>query len=367
MDPFALLLVALGLAIVVAGGEIVVRSASRLARVLGLSPVVIGLTVVAFGTSAPELAVSVGATLGGSTDVAVGNVVGSNIYNVLLILGLSAVVASLLVKQQIVRIDVPIVIAVSVLLWVLASDGTITRPEAALLFAGLVGYGLLALWMGRREGASVAAEYEAGVPQLETRATWPRQVVLFLVGLAALVTGAQALVTGATSIARGLGVPELVIGLTVVAVGTSLPELATSVVAALRGQRDIAVGNVVGSNIFNILGVLGLSGLIAPSGGIDVPEAALTFDIPVMIAVAVACLPIFFTGWRIQRWEGALFLVYAAAYTAYLVLDAAQHELRDELATAMLFFVLPLTVLTVLVVLAAELRQRRSRVATAAP
>jgi cation:H+ antiporter len=367
VDPVALLLVALGVAIVVAGGEIVVRSASRLARVLGLSPVVIGLTVVAFGTSAPELAVSIGAALGGSTDVAVGNVVGSNIYNVLLILGLSAVVASLLVKQRFVRIDVPIVIAISVLLWVLASDGTIARPEAGLLFAGLVGYSLLALWMGRREGASIAAEYEAGVPQLEARASWPRQVVLFLVGLAALVTGAQALVTGATSIARGLGVPELVIGLTVVAVGTSLPELATSVVAALRGQRDIAVGNVVGSNIFNILGVLGLAGLIAPSGGIAVPEAALTFDIPVMIAVAVACLPIFFTGWRIQRWEGALFLVYAAAYTAYLVLDAAQHELRDELATAMLFFVIPLTVLTVLVVLAAELRQRRARVATAAP
>jgi cation:H+ antiporter len=367
VDPVAPLLIAAGLAIVVAGGELVVRSASRLARGLGLSPVVIGLTVVAFGTSAPELAVSVGASLEGSTDVAVGNVVGSNIYNVLLILGLSAVVAPILVKQQIVRIDVPIVILVSLLLWLLASDGAVARPEAALLFAGLLAYSLLAVWMGRREAAGIAAEYEAGVPQVQAGVTWPRQVLLFVVGLVALMLGAQALVTGATSIARGLGVPELVIGLTVVAVGTSLPELATSVVAALRGQRDIAVGNVVGSNIFNILGVLGLSGLLAPGGSIAVPEAALTFDIPVMLAVAVACLPIFFTGWRIQRWEGALFLVYAAAYTAYLVLDAAQHELQDELAQAMLLFVLPLTILTLLVVLAAELRQRRSRSATRAP
>jgi cation:H+ antiporter len=166
-------------------------------------------------------------------------------------------------------------------------------------------------------------------------------------------------VTGATSIARGLAVPELVIGLTVVAVGTSLPELATSVVAAVRGQRDIAVGNVVGSNLFNILGVLGISALIAPGGGIAVPRTAITFDIPVMVAVAVACLPIFFTGWRIRRWEGAFFLAYALVYTTYLALDAAEHELRDELASAMVIFVIPLTVITLLAVLAAELRRRR--------
>ncbi len=358
IDPTSLLLVAAGLGLVVLGGELVVRAASRLASGLGISPVVIGLTVVAFGTSAPELAVSVGATLDGASDVAVGNVVGSNIYNVLLILGLSAVVAPLIVRQQLVRIDVPIVIAASVLFWLMAADGTVAPLEAAILVAGLLGYTVLALRMGRRESPSVTAEYAAGVAPAPVAGSWPRQVLLFVVGLAALIAGAQALVTGATSIARGLAVPELVIGLTVVAVGTSLPELATSVVAAVRGQRDIAVGNVVGSNLFNILGVLGISALIAPGGGIAVPRTAITFDIPVMVAVAVACLPIFFTGWRIRRWEGALFLAYALVYTTYLALDAAEHELRDELASAMVIFVIPLTVITLLAVLAAELRRR---------
>jgi cation:H+ antiporter len=290
--------------------------------------------------------------------VAVGNVVGSNIYNVLLILGLSAVVAPLIVRQQLVRIDVPIVIAASVLFWLMAADGTVAPLEAAILVAGLLGYTVLALRMGRRESPSVTAEYAAGVAPAPVAGSWPRQVLLFVVGLAALIAGAQALVTGATSIARGLAVPELVIGLTVVAVGTSLPELATSVVAAVRGQRDIAVGNVVGSNLFNILGVLGISAIIAPGGGIAVPRTAITFDIPVMVAVAVACLPIFFTGWRIRRWEGALFLAYALVYTTYLALDAAEHELRDELASAMVIFVIPLTVITLLAVLAAELRRR---------
>jgi cation:H+ antiporter len=362
MDLSAILLVAGGLAVLVVGGEIVVRSASGLAQGFRISPVVIGLTVVAFGTSAPELAVSLGATLGGTPDVAVGNIVGSNIYNVLLILGLSAVVAPLIVRQQLVRFDVPIVIGVSALLWIMALDGGVSTLEGALLFAGLVAYTVVAARKGRHEAPAIVEEYEAGIPDAHAPRSWRRDVVLFLAGLAALVLGAQALVSGATSVARGLGIPELVIGLTVVAVGTSLPELVTSVVAAIRGQRDIAVGNVVGSNLFNILGVLGLSAIVAPGGAIEVPEAARTFDIPVMTAVAVACLPLFFTGMLIRRWEGALFLAYALAYTAYLVLDATQHELRDELAAAMVFFVIPLTVVTIAVVLLAEVRRRRSTV-----
>ena len=237
MSLMTLILLAVGLAMLVCGAELLVRGASALAASLGISRLVIGLTVVAFGTSAPEMAVSVMAAWEGQAGIALGNVVGSNICNVLLILGLSAVVAPLVVAHQVVRLEVPIMI------------------------------------------------------------------------------------------------------------GTSLPELATSVVASLRGERDIAVGNVVGSNIFNILAVLGLTALVAPTG-LPVPPVALTFDLPVMLAVAVSCLLIFMAGYRINRWEGLLFLGYYGVYLLFLVLTAIDHDSRLLLSQAMLWFALPLTVLT---------------------
>ncbi|HUG41700.1 MAG TPA: calcium/sodium antiporter [Longimicrobiales bacterium] len=359
MTLFVLLL---GLALLVVGAELLVGGASRLAAAARIPPLVIGLTVVAFGTSAPELAVSLSATFRDQGDIALGNVVGSNIFNVLFILGISALVAPLVVSRQLVRAEVPMMILVCGLLWLLALDGTIGRVEGGALFAGIVLYTALLVRNGRRASRAgsgdapaaggVAAGTAAGGEPLRARTVV--DVVIVLVGLTLLVLGSRWLVEGAVAIAGALGLSELVIGLTIVAAGTSMPELATSVIASVRGQRDIAVGNVVGSNVFNILCILGLSALAAPAG-VPVSPAALSFDIPVMTAVAVACLPVFFTGHRIARWEGAVFLGYYLAYTAYLVLDATGHAAVPQLRAALLWFALPLTVIT-LVVLAVRAR-----------
>jgi cation:H+ antiporter len=356
----ALLSIIVGLVVLVIGGELVVRGSSRLALGLGISPVIVGLTVVAFGTSSPELAVSVGAIFGGSPDVAVGNVVGSNIYNILLVLGAAALLRPLVVQQQLVRFDVPIVIGVSLLLWLLVLDGALGAVEGAVLVSLLAGYTIMTVRKGRAESAAVAAEYREAFEPPMRGSPLLRNGLLFLAGLAALVVGAQALVGGASEVARSFGIPELVIGLTIVAIGTSMPELVTSVVAALRGQRDLAVGNAVGSNLFNILGVLGVSAIVAP-GGITVPAQAIAFDIPVMVAVAVACLPLLFTGHLIRRWEGALFLGYAVAYTSFLVLEAIEHPMREPFAQAMTWFVIPLTLATLVAVVINEFRERKWR------
>ncbi|HEY5790705.1 MAG TPA: calcium/sodium antiporter, partial [Gammaproteobacteria bacterium] len=289
-------LLLLGLLLLVAGAELLVRGAVRLAGAWGVSPLVVGLTVVAFGTSAPELAVSLSAAWRGQAgaDLALGNVVGSNIFNVLLILGLSAAITPLVVAQKLVRVDVPLMIGVSLLVLLLALDGAIGRGDGLLLFAGIVAYSVFAVVHGRREADAVAQQYADALDGAPAGGP-ARHLGLVLVGLVLLVLGARWLVHGATGLARGFGVSELVIGLTVVAGGTSLPEVATSVVASLRGQRDIAVGNVVGSNLFNLLGVLGLSGLAAPDG-LVVIDSVRGFDLPVMIAAAIACLPIYARG-----------------------------------------------------------------------
>ena len=333
----------LGLGLLTGGAELLVRGASRLAAAWGISPLVIGLTVVAFGTSAPEMAVSVQATLAGQASIALGNVVGSNIFNVLLILGISAIIAPLAVSAQLVRLDVPLMIVASFVVWAMAIDGRIGLVESGLLTASLVVYTTFLIRASRAQSAAAAASPDPMEP--DTTPPRPlRDAGLVVLGLVLLVLGSRWLVEGAIVMARGIGVSELVIGLTVIAAGTSLPELATSILATLRGQRDIAVGNVVGSNLFNILGILGLAGLTG--GGIDIAPAALSFDIPVMTAVAVACLPIFFSGRAISRWEGGLFVAYYLAYTVYLVLAATQHDALPVFSRVMLVFVLPLTVVT---------------------
>ncbi len=360
MDPTLLGWLVLGLLLLSAGAELLVAGAARLAGVLGISPLVIGLTVVAFGTSAPELAVSLRSGFADQAGIAVGNVVGSNIFNILVILGLSALVTPLVVAQQLVRLDVPVMIAVTGMVWLLGADGAVGRLDGILLVGILVAYLVFLVRQSRKEPLAVRAEYdqEFGAHEARTRSRSPVDVLRIAAGLAMLVVGARWLVDGAGGIARALGVSELIIGLTVVAAGTSLPEAATSVVAALRGERDIAVGNAVGSNIFNLLAVLGTAAVLTPKG-IAVSEAALRFDIPVMTAVAVACLPVFFTGNLIARWEGALFLGYYAAYIAYLVLDALGHRLLPLFSTAMLVFVLPLTAITLALVSWRAYRARR--------
>lgn len=341
-----------GLVALVAGAELLVRGASRLALALGISPLVVGLTVVAFGTSAPEMAVSVGAALDGRTDMALGNVVGSNIANVLLILGLSALIVPLAVHRQVIRQEVPVMLAATFLLLGLAQWGRIPWWAGGLLVGLLVAYtAFLVLQSRRSERAAAAQEADDAADELPPpvsgwRAHWAVQTGYVVLGLVLLVLGAGWLVDAATAFARSLGVSEVVIGLTLVAVGTSLPELATSVMAAIKGERDMAVGNVVGSNVFNILGVLGFSTLAAGPAGVPVPAPVLNFDLWVMAAVAVACLPVFFTGREIARWEGAVFVFYYAAYAAYLVLAAQHHAALAAFSHAMLAFVLPLTALT---------------------
>lgn len=346
-----LLMFIAGLLALVGGAELLVRGASRLSLAFGISPLVVGLTVVAFGTSAPEIAVSVGAALQGRTDIAVGNVVGSNIINVLFILGLSALITPLVVHAQIVRQEVPIMIGASLLVLVFALDGRIGFWDSAWLLAAVLAYTVYLVRQSRRESQATRDEYAHELAQTSRwDGHWAVQLLLIGAGLALLVGGSQWLVAAASAFARAMGVSELVIGLTIVAAGTSLPEVATSVMAALRKERDIAIGNVIGSNIFNLLGCLGLTGLIA-EGGLPIPAGLLNFDLWVMLAVAFACLPVFLTGREIARWEGALFLLFFAAYMGYVVLSAQQHAALPAFGTAMLSFVLPLTVVTLVVAL----------------
>jgi cation:H+ antiporter len=351
-----------GLLFLVFGGELLVRGASRVAESVGLSPLIVGLTVVAFGTSAPELAVSVQASLAGQADLALGNVVGSNIFNVLFILGLSALIIPLAVQVRLVQREIPLMIGTGVALLLLAVDGGIGRLEGVLLLAGLLGYTAWSVLEGRRASRDAADEPLRDRSSAGSTGDGRRwrgtltSIAAIVGGLALLVVGARWLVHAAVEGARTLGVDELTIGVTVVAAGTSLPEVATSLVAAVRGQRDIAVGNVVGSNLFNVLGILGAAAVLSPEG-IAVADAALRFDIPVMIAVSLACLPIFFTGWSIRRWEGALLLGYYVAYVAYVLLAQQAHAVLPALSRTMWLFVLPVTAVVLAV---AGIRSTRS-------
>lgn len=355
----AILLFIVGLVFLIIGAEALVRGASRLAAILGISPLVIGLTVVAFGTSSPELAVSIKSALSGQASIAVGNVVGSNIFNVLFILGLSALIVPLVVAQQLVRLDVPLMIALSVIVLILSLDESFSRTDGVMLVVGLVIYVWFLISQSRRESVEVRDEYarEFGAESV-AKGIWGKNLGLIVGGLVLLVLGSRWLVDSAVSFAQYLGISELVVGLTIVAAGTSLPEVVTSVIAALRGERDIAVGNVVGSNIFNIMGVLGLASIVAPTG-IGVSPAVIGFDIPVMIGVALACLPIFFTGGVISRQEGILLLGYYIAYTLYLVLAVSHHDALPGFSAVMLYFVMPLTAGTLFIVALRQIRRRK--------
>lgn len=341
----------LGLVALVVGAEILVRGASRLASSIGISPLVVGLTIVAFGTSAPEIAVSVNAAVSGNTDLAVGNVVGSNIFNVLFILGISALISPLVVNAQIIRQEVPILIGACLLLFVISADDRIGFGEALLLLGCLVIYTVFLIIQSRKESKAIQDEYAA---ENTKTSSWDKpvyiQIALIVAGLALLVQGSEWLVDSAVIFAKFLGVSDIVIGLTIVAAGTSMPEVATSVMASIKGERDIAVGNVIGSNTFNILGGLGITGLIA-TDGILVPPSVLNFDLWVMLAVCFACVPVFLTGREIARWEGAIFLGYYVAYVAYLILASKDHDALGAYSTMMMSFAIPLTVITLVAVM----------------
>lgn len=341
-----LLLLVAGLVVLTAGAELLVRGSATLARRLGVAPLIVGLTVVAFGTSAPEMTVSIKAALIGQGDVALGNVVGSNIFNVLFILGASALVVPLAVQSQLVRLDVPVMIAASLLVWAMAADGMLTRTEGLVLFAGIIAYTGMQVRLGLREArakADAGAEADPTAPKLTMRGVL-LDIVLAAAGLVLLVVGAGWFIGSAIEIARTFGVSELVIGLTLVAAGTSMPEVAASLMAAFRGERDIAVGNVVGSNLFNLLSVLGASAAVAP-GGLAVAPGALAFDLPIMVFVAVICLPMFLSGYVVSRLEGALLLTLQVLYTVYLILMSSGHAYAPPMLTALMLGVGPAVLL----------------------
>jgi len=302
----------LGVALLYAGAEALVRGGVTLAARLGMTPLVIGLTVVAFGTSMPEMVVSVGAAAAGSGPIAVGNVVGSNIANIALILGISALIRPIRVQAQVIRFDAPILVLASVLLVLLLRDDRLGRVEGGALLLGLVAYVVVSVRAARQEAAAVKAEFAEGMPH-------PGRSLGFGAGAAALgllmlVLGARWFVAGAVALARAAGISEAVVGLTIVAVGTSLPELATSTVAAAKGEGDIAVGNVIGSNIFNILGILGTAALVRPIA----PTGMTVADLGSMLGLAILLLPVVWSGLQVSRGEGALLLGLYAGYTAYL-------------------------------------------------
>jgi cation:H+ antiporter len=342
MDFLTFVWLVVGLVCLVFGAEWLVRGASTVATKLGVAPIVVGLTVVAFGTSAPEMAVSVSGALSGNADVAIGNVVGSNTFNILAILGLSAAISGLSIEQRLLKFDIPVLILITVVVYGLILNDVVGRIEGVVLFLGIIVY---TSWLlrGARKGESpaVEAEYKEAVESVEG-STFSQslafQIGLVLVGLALLVLGSQLLVNSATEIASALGVSDLVIGLTVVAAGTSLPELATSVLAAIRGQRDIAVGNVVGSNIFNLLAVLGASAAVS-SNGVAVNSEVIRLDFPVMLAATIVLLPICWNGFMIKKWEGSFLVMFYIAYVAYLIMEAGDSTAPELYRTAMLIIV----------------------------
>jgi len=346
-----------GLALLAAGAELLVRGASRLALLLGVSPLVVGLTVVAYGTSAPEVVVSAHAALAGNADIAVGNAIGSNILNILLILGVCAAIRPLSISLQLVHWDVPMMIAASVVLLAMAWDGILGKVDGLLLLSGFFGYSWFVVWRSGRDGKAAPALGEGAGRAPGRGAGYAALQLLFIVlGLAVLVVGARLLVDGASEIARSLGVSDLLIGLTIVALGTSMPEVAVSVAATIRGARDIAVGNVVGSTIFNITGALGIGAALAPSG-IVVPESVLHFDMPMMIFVTAACLPIFASRLSIRRWEGFLLVGYYVAYNLFLVLKVHRHGMLGAYEDAMRLVILPVTALLLFIVIARAIRR----------
>ena len=346
-------------------GHFLVEAATRLGLRFGLSPTVVGLTIVAAGTSAPELAVVAQAVASGDSELAVGGIIGSNIANILLVLGTAAALGAIVVSSRVVRTDIPIMIAASVAMLVMSLDGSLGRADSALLFVGFAVFMWWTLRAVTTPGDVALDIVEPDAPSKERLRTEPlaAQIFQLVLGAVGLAIAARLVVSGASSIATSLGVSDLIIGLTVVAIGTSAPELVTSILAAVKGERDLAVGNAVGSNVFNILLVLGATGIFAPDG-ITVSDDALRLDLPVMVVTAVACLPIVARNHRLDRWEGFVFLGYYIAYLTFLALEATEHPAADPFAVIMIGFVVPLTLITGGIVIS---RQRRTATDTGSP
>lgn len=330
MNTQTIVLFIIGLVLLLIGAELLVRGASRLATTIGMSPLIVGLVVVSFCTTSPELAVSASSALAGEADLALGNVAGSTIFNILFIIGLSAMFAPLVVKLQLIRLDVPIALAAAVVVWLMSLNGGIDRLDGMLLFAGIVAYVIFLTVQARREKDPDA------LAQFDTEYAQPardrRQLIVYLLlivgGLAMLVIGSNWMVDGAVSLARLFGVDDVLIGLTIIAAGTSLPEIMTAVMATRRGERDIAVGNVVGSSIYNLLAVLGVTAIVAPDG-VPVPPYVLRLGLPVMIGVIALCIPMFYLGMNVSRKEGVMLFGFYIGITGFFILRGINHPAAD--------------------------------------
>lgn len=329
-----------GLAALIGGAEILVRAVTRLASILGISKLIIGLTVVAFGTSAPELAVSIQAGIDGQTDLMLGNIIGSNISNSLLILGIASLVIPIKVNVSIIKSDLPIMIGITMLVFYFALNGGISFWECLILSGLLITY-LIYL---ARQGNPMSDE----IPEKAEKKLSSSLLYLFIcvIGFILLIMGARWMIESALIFAEMAGVSELVIGLTVVAVGTSMPEIVVVLIAALKKERDIAVGSIIGSNILNLLAVLGVSGLFI-QGSIPVQEILLHFDIPILIAVSLLFLPIFYTGHRLTRWEGGILLFFYISYIFYLYLSSTQNDLLSNFSFWMAYLVIPVIIVLI--------------------
>jgi cation:H+ antiporter len=297
------------------GAESLVRGASSIAIRLGISPLVVGLTVVAFATSSPELVVSIKAAIEGNPGIVVGNVVGSNICNIALILGVAAMISPIRVKTQVIRREIPIMIVVSFLLLLILSNDSVSRVEGLFLVAGIVAYIILGYKYSikQKDDKEVIKEFEDSIPKSPYK-VW-QSLIFIIIGLGLLVVGSNLFVDGAVAIAESFGVSQAVIGLTIVALGTSLPELTTSVVASFKNENDIAIGNAVGSNVFNILSILGISSIISPISNTGVT----IIDLSIMMFFTILILPLSRSKFTLRRWEGALLFTGYIAYMVYLV------------------------------------------------
>ena len=348
MSPFlvSFLEILIGIALLFGGGELFVAGSVAISLLLGIPQIVIGLTVVSLGTSAPELFVSLFSTIQGGAGgdaLAVSNIVGSNIFNISVVLGASALVMPLRVKSRLVRRDVPLLLGVSMATWGMASGGRITWVAGLALLTGLVINLLWEMRSAKEETPEVSDDLDA-----DGAAPAPIAAIKLAAGLVLLVLGSQVLVKGATAAAVGLGVSQTVIGLTIVAAGTSMPELVTSLVAAYRGQGDLDIGNVVGSNLLNQLLILGICGLASGGRGLGVDPILLSHDFPIMVLITLACLPIFWSGGVIKRWEGGLFLGLYGLYLTEQILSNMAPSMVDEYRLVVLVAVLPLALVVVL-------------------
>lgn len=353
----------IGLILLIGGAELFLNSVDKFGIAWRISPLIMGLTVVAFATGAPELAISLQAAIEGRPDLVLGNIIGSNISNILLILGITGLISPLAITNRIIKRDIPMVIAASILMYLLAMDGSLSPFDGVLILTALLSYSVFMYYQiksdrknNKGEELSIAAK-----KILNNNPAWfyTKYILLLLAGLAMIVIGSRLMVHAAVTIAEILGVSELIIGLTIVSIGTSLPEVATSVSASRKGDSDTAIANVLGSNLYNILLTLGLTVVIAP-GLISVSQEAVVFDMPVMIIVVFACLPLFWPGKELGRIEAFGFLFYYGAYLSYLVLIAMNHPLKSVLEWWMIWVIIPLTILLIIVKFIVDYRNKIS-------